>query len=242
MASNSKPKTFVLVHGAWHGGWCWKRVADILRSRGHSVTTPTQTGLGERSHLLWESITPSVFVDDIVNHLRWEGLTNVILVGHSFGGLTITGVADAVPKMIAKLIYLDAVILESGEAVFDLFPNEIVEARIKAANESSSGLSLPAYPAESYGVSDPADVTFLESRLTPHPLATYATALTINGPVGNGLPTSYITCTDPVYEPMTIFHQRAGEAGWPIAELAAGHEEMVTAPLATADLLEILSS
>ncbi len=107
MASNTIPKAYVLVHGGWHGGWCWKRVADVLRSRGHNVTTPTQTGLGERSHLLSESITLSVFIDDIVNHLTWENLTSVVLVGHSFGGITITGVADAVPERIAKLIYLD---------------------------------------------------------------------------------------------------------------------------------------
>ncbi|MCH8152732.1 MAG: alpha/beta fold hydrolase, partial [Planctomycetes bacterium] len=121
MASNTTPKSFVLVHGAYHGGWCWKRVADVLRSRGHSVTTPTQTGVGERSHLLSESVTLSVFIDDIVNHLTWENLTSVVLVGHSFGGITITGVADAVPERLSKLIYLDAVILENGEALFDVF-------------------------------------------------------------------------------------------------------------------------
>ncbi len=148
MASNTEPKTFVLVHGAFHGGWCWKRVADVLRSRGHHVTTPTQTGLGERSHLLSESITLSVFIDDIVNHLTWEDLTSVVLVGHSFGGITITGVADAVPERIAKLIYLDGAILENGEALFDLFPKEIVEVRIQAAKETSGGLAMPAPPAE----------------------------------------------------------------------------------------------
>ena len=148
MVSDIIPKNFVLVHGAWHGGWCWERVAAILRSRGHYVTTPTQTGLGERSHLLSETITPSVFIDDIVNHLKWENLTNVILVGHSFGGLTITGVADAVPERIAKLIYLDAAIIENGEAAFDLLPKEIVVARLNAANETSGGLAMPAPSAE----------------------------------------------------------------------------------------------
>lgn len=238
MAPNTIPKTFVLVHGAWHGGWCWERVADVLRSRGHSVTTPTQTGLGERSHLLSEAVTLSVFIDDIVNHLTWEDLTNVVLVGHSFGGITITGVADAVPERIAKLIYLDGMILENGEALFDLYPKEIVEARIAAANETSGGLAMAAHPAEIFGVFDPADVAFVERRLTPHPIATYRNALTINSPAGNGLPTHYIMCTDPVMEVIRDFHQRAREAGWPISELAAGHDAMVTEPVATADLLE----
>ncbi len=238
MASNTIPKAFVLVHGAWNGGWCWRRVADLLRSRGHSVTTPTQTGLGERSHLLSESITLSVFIDDIVNHLTWEDLTNVVLVGHSFGGITITGVADAVPERIAKLIYLDGAILKNGEALFDLFPDEIVEARIKAANETSGGLTIPTPPAEYFGHTDPADIAFVERQLTPHPIATYKNSLAINGPAGNGLPTIYIECVDPVLEPMRVFHQRAREAGWPISEIAAGHDAMTIDPVATADLLE----
>ncbi len=213
-------------------------MAEILRSRGHSVTTPTQTGLGERSHLLSESITLSVFIDDITNHLTWEDLTSVVLVGHSFGGIIITGVADVVPERIAKLIYLDAAILENGEALFDLFPKEIVEARIEAAKETSGGLTMPAPPAEYYGLSDPADVAFVERQMTPHPVATYRNALTINSPAGNGLPTNYIICTDPVLESVRVFHQRAREAGWPISELAAGHDVMVSKPVTTADLLE----
>jgi pimeloyl-ACP methyl ester carboxylesterase len=202
------------------------------------VTTPTQTGSGERSHLLSESITLSLFIDDIVNHLTWEDLTSVVLVGHSFGGITITGVADAVPERIAKLIYLDGAILENGEALFDLFPKEIIEARIQAANETSGGLTMAAPPAEHFGLSDPDDVAFVEGRLTPHPLATLKNVLTINSPAGNGLPTNYIMCVDPVYEVVRVFHQRAREAGWPISEIAAGHDAMVSKPVATADLFE----
>lgn len=236
-----KPTTFVLVHGAWHGGRCWKRVADILRARGHVVTTPTQTGLGERSHLLSESITLSVFVDDIVNHLKWEDLMDVVLVGHSFGGAAITGAADAVPERIARLIYLDAVIMEYGETWFSLLPKELVKERIEAAKERSGGLSLPVAPVETLGVFDPADAEYLVSKLTPHPLATFTSELKLDGPVGNRLPASYVTCTDPVYEPAVVCRQRAKEAGWPIVELSTGHDAMITAPLATADLLERLS-
>jgi pimeloyl-ACP methyl ester carboxylesterase len=97
-------RTYVLVHGAWHGGWCWSKVAAILRSRGHSVFTPTQTGLGERSHLLSKSITLDVFVDDIANVLKWEDLKDVVLVGHSLGGSTISGVADRMRDRVRQLV------------------------------------------------------------------------------------------------------------------------------------------
>ncbi len=142
------------------------------------------------------------------------------------------------PERIAKLIYLDAAIIENGEAAFDLFPKEVVEARMEAANATSGGLAIPVPPAENFGLSDPADVAFVESRLTPHPLAAFRDAMMINSPAGNGLPTSYIICTDRVYELLRVFHQRAREAGWPISEFATGHDAMVTAPVATADLLE----
>src|SRR4030095_5416665 len=108
-------KTFVLVHGAWHGGWCWSRVASILRGRGHIVLTPTQTGVGERSHLLSRSIDLDVFVADIVNVLQWEDLKDVVLVGHSFGGHATSGTADRVPERISQIVYLDAWILENGQ-------------------------------------------------------------------------------------------------------------------------------
>ena len=236
-----KQTTFVLVHGAWHGGWCWKRVADILRRRGHVVTTPTQTGLGERSHLLSEAVTLSVFVDDIVNHLKWEDLKNVVLVGHSFGGAVITGTADKARARIASLIYLDAAIIEDGETWFGLLPKNLVEERIQAARESSGGLSLPAAPVEAFGVFDPEDAEYMVSKLTPHPLATFISELKLDGPVGNRLPASFVSCTVPVYEPAAFCRQRAMEAGWPIYELATGHDAMITAPLATADLIERLS-
>jgi pimeloyl-ACP methyl ester carboxylesterase len=242
MTAERKPLKFVLVHGIWHGGWCWSRVADILMARGHRVTTPTHTGLGERSHLLSRSITMATFVDDVVNHLSWEDLTDVVLVGHSFGGAPITGAADRVPERIAKLIYLDGAIMENGETWFALLPTDIAEARRKMADEATGGLSLPAVPVENFGVTEPDDVAFLEPRLTPHPLATFSTPLDLKNPVGNGLEAHYVMCTDPAYMPANLGHERALRKGWPIAELKTGHDAMVMAPLATADLLESLAS
>lgn len=236
-----KPKTFVLVHGVWHGGWCWSRVAEILSSRGHRVSAPTQTGLGERSHLLSSAITIETFVDDIVEHMRFEDLNNVVLVGHSFGGIPITGVADVAPERIAKLIYLDAIMLNSGETWFDLLPEDMAQDRKALAEKTSGGLSLPPASPESFGVTRPVDVAFLEPRLTPHPFKTFTTSLTLKNPVGNGLPASYIQCTDPPYRPAAIALQRAQEFGWPVSQIATGHDAMVTEPEAVADLLEKLS-
>ncbi len=233
-------RTFVLVHGVWHGGWCWSRLADILTARGHRVSAPTQTGLGERSHLLSQDITLNTFVEDIVNHLVYEDLGKAVLVGHSFGGAPITGVADVVPQRIARLVYLDAIMLKSQETWLSLLPEKMAEDRTALAIKSSGGVSLPPAPAESFGVSEPEDLAFLEGRLTPHPFATFTTALTLKGPVGNGLPATYIRCTDPPYVPAKIAHLRAKDRGWPVEEIATGHDAMVTAPLAVADLLELM--
>lgn len=138
--------TYVLVHGAWHGGWCWKAVAQILRAHGHQVFTPTLSGLGERAHLLSKAIDLSVFIQDVVNVLKYEDLTDVVLVGHSFGGLPITGAADRVPQRIRQLVFLDAVVLEHEQTAFSRLAPEIVAQRIAQSNETSGGLSIPVPP------------------------------------------------------------------------------------------------
>lgn len=238
---SSSSKTFVLVHGIWHGGWCWDRVVAILRSRGHRVSAPTHTGLGERSHLMSPGITMSIFVDDIVNHLKFDNLNEVVLVGHSFGGAPMIGAADRVRERLSKLIFLDAAILNNGETWFGVLPNDIVVERKKQAEESSGGISLPVPPVSGFGVTKPEDVAFLESRLTAHPMATFTSPLNLSSPVGNGLPVAYIACTNPVYRPVASMHDRARRLGWPMNELATGHDAMVTAPEATADALEKMS-
>ena len=120
-------KTYVLVHGAWHGSWCWKRVRKNLQGTGHQVFTPTLTGVGERSHLNSATVDLSTHIADVVNLLRWEELSDVILCGHSYGGSVIRGIADRVPERIRTLVYLDAFVPEDGECVFDLLPQEAAE-------------------------------------------------------------------------------------------------------------------
>jgi pimeloyl-ACP methyl ester carboxylesterase len=229
--AQAKAQTFVLVHGAWHGGWCWSRVADRLRSGGHQVFTPTQTGLGERKHLLSKDITLDTFTKDIVNVIEAEELSNVILVGHSFGGLAISGVADAIPDKIRHLVYLDSLMVEGGKKPFDSLPPDVVAARLKAAEETSGGLSLPAPPPSAFGVSDAKDTDWVKRRLTPHPLGTYTSTLNIKGPVGNNLPRTYIHCTNPSYAALQASRDWVkAQQGWRWADISTGHDAMVMAP------------
>jgi pimeloyl-ACP methyl ester carboxylesterase len=231
-------KTFVLVHGAWHGGWCWSKVATILRGRGHAVVTPTQTGLGERSHLLSKSIDLDVFVTDIANVLKYEDLDDVILVGHSFGGNAISGAADRMRGRIRQLVYLDAVILDNGQSVFGELPPDVVASRTKAAQDTSGGLSIPAPPPSAFGITDEAQARFVQSRFTPHPFATYTSPLRLANRVGNGVPATYIVCTDPIYKPLETSRNWVKAAAWKAIEIKTGHDAMVTAPDRLADLLE----
>lgn len=231
------PHTFVLVHGAWHGGWCWSGVADVLRAAGHRVYTPTQTGLADRSHLMSGNISINTFVDDIANLLIWEQLQDVVLVGHSFGGISVTGVADRMPERLRRLVYLDALLLQGGQTAFSQIPPDVVAARIKAANESSGGMSLPVPPASAFGLTREADQQQIAARLTPHPLSTYNTPLNLKNVLSNGVPTSYINCTAPIYSALAKSRTLAKEQkGWTNIDLATGHDAMVAAPVETAQL------
>lgn len=229
---------FVLLHGAWHGGWCWRAVAGILRARGHSVTTPTQTGLGERSHLLSPEITLQTFCDDIVQHLHFEDLSDVVLVGHSFAGAPISFAAEQERERIARLVYLDAQIVEGGETPLSCVPPETRAVRRQLAQDSSGGLTLPPPPAAALGLVAAEDVAFYERFATPHPMATFETPLNIEAAPGAGLPASYVVCADPVYPPLAQARARARALGWTMREIAAGHDAMISAPEALADLLE----
>ena len=233
----ARPRTFVLMHGAWHGGWCWSRVADPLRAAGHRVYTPTQTGLGERSHLLSRDITLDTFVADLINVLEWEDLNDAVLVGHSFGGIAISGAADRVPHRIRHLVYLDAIVPRDGMSFFGALPPDVMAARRKVAQDTSGGLSMPVPDVAAFGVTDPADVAWLTAKCTPHPISTFESSMTLKNPVGNGLPATYVAVT-PEFAPTASSRALAKEqAGWRYVEIAAGHDAMVTSPGAFVDLL-----
>jgi len=239
--SSLTPSTFVLVHGAWHGGWCWSRVADRLRAQGHRVYTPTLTGLGERRHLLHDSITVQTFVDDVVNVLTFEALEDVALVGHSFGGVVITGVADQVPERLRRLVYLDGFLLESGVSTFDTLPSDVVEKIRAKAQPPGNGAAAPAIPppqARHLGLTEASDLQFVEGRLTPQPLGSYESALELKGPVGNGLPCTYLHCISPSYGPVESSRTWVRQQGtWQWGEVAASHDAMVSHPEEVAQAL-----
>ena len=222
--------TYVLVHGAWHGGWSWQWVREILEQQHHRVFTPTMTGLGERKHLMSINITMDTMVEDVSNMLRFEDLNEVILVGHSFGGAVISGVAESFPDRVKQLVYLDAAVLENGECMFDCMPPEIAEERQLLARETSGSISLPTPTAEDLGIEDIDQWRFLSNLLTPHPLSTYATPLKLSQRPGAGLPCSYIICSNPIYGPLAWARERVQNYGWPIIEIETGHEAMISAP------------
>ena len=222
---------FVLVHGAWHGGWCWRRVADRLTAAGHRAFCPTLTGLGERQHLLSRDVNLDTHVNDVLGLLEAEELSDVVLVGHSYGGIVITGVAARARERLRQLVYLDAAIFEDGVAWSDVVPPQVAAERRRSAEESSGGTSLPAPPAEVFGICERDDIAWVQRRMTPHPYGPFDQKVRWNGPVGNGLPKVYIDCTDPAYAGLAAVKARyRGQPGWPFIELKTGHDAMVSAP------------
>ena len=233
---NNKPH-FLLIHGAWHGGWVWNEISEILRYQRYSVSTPTLTGLGEKKHLLSSKITIETFIEDVVNHIVFENLNNIILVGHSFAGSVISGVADRLKDRIKKLIYFDAMILIDGQKPFDITPKETVEQRIELAKKFGNNISIPAPSADAFGVFDIKKSSLLEEKLTPHPLSAFQSKLVLKNEVGNGIPLSYIFCTKPVYKSLESSREVVRKMKWPIFELNAGHDSMLTHPKETLNLL-----
>lgn len=222
---------FVLVHGAFHGGWCWRRVAERLAAAGRRVFVPTLTGLGERAHLLGREVNLDTHIRDVVALFEAEELADAILVGHSYGGIVITGVAARIRESVRQLVYLDSALVEDGQAWSDALPAEAAAGRRKAAAESSGGLSIPAPNAAFFGVLDPADQAWVERHLTPHPFGTFDQKMKWGGPIGNGLPKVYIDCTDPAVPGLAGVKARfRGKPDWPFIELKTGHDAMVSAP------------
>ena len=233
---NNKPH-FLLIHGAWHGGWVWNEISEILRYQRYSVSTPTLTGLGEKKHLLSSKITIETFIEDVVNHIIFENLNNIILVGHSFAGSVISGVADRLKDRIQKLVYFDAMILTDGQKPFDITPKETVEQRIELAKKFGNNISIPAPSADAFGVFDIKKSLLLEEKLTPHPLSAFQSKLILKNEVGNGIPLSYIFCKKPVYKSLESSREVVRKMKWPIFELNAGHDAMLTHPKETLNLL-----
>jgi pimeloyl-ACP methyl ester carboxylesterase len=231
----SKPSaTFVLVHGAWHGGWCWRRVADLLRAARHVVYTPTLTGLGDRSHLFSSTVGLHTHVHDIVNLIEWEGLNDVVLCGHSYGGTVITGVAEAAEKRLAAMVYLDAFIPAAGQSLLDIASPES-QVRLRAALAQGAGLA--PIPAAAFGVNE-ADRAWVDARCTPQPGATFTDALPAVGAYERVAAKHYVRALDYASTPFDGFAAaHDARADWVVTRLRGGHDLMLDSPRELADVL-----
>lgn len=227
---------FVLVHGAWHGAWCWRKIVPPLWAAGHRVYAVTLTGVGERAHLLSKAITLDTHIADVVVAIETEELLAPIVVGHSYGGVVITGVADRLAARLRHLVYLDAVVLHPGESWSSAHPVEVQTARRQAIAEHGV---LPAPDPALFGLSG-ADRAWVARRQTPHPGSVYDSPLNFDPQRLQGLPRTFIDCTSPALATIATARERVRhEPGWNVLEIATGHDAMISAPQA---LLEILAS
>lgn len=227
--------TFVVCHGAWSAGWAWKKVRPLLRARGHEVFTPTYTGLGERAHLVRPDIDLEMHVADVLGVLEAEDLRDVVLLGHSYGGMVATGVADRARPRIKQLIYLDAFVPQSGQGVGDIAPGRPMPPA--APDASRPPVDWLIAPNPSPADTSPEDLAWITPRRRPQPKLTFTQQLVLrNGPLT--LPRSYIYCTRKDQgDVFAQFRRLRDEPGWRYAEIDASHSPNVTAPERLSELL-----
>jgi pimeloyl-ACP methyl ester carboxylesterase len=227
--------TFVLIHGAWHGAWCWRRVTDRLHKAGHVVFTPTLTGLGERSHLLRAGINLTTHVTDVVNAMKWERLTDVVLCGHSYGGMVISGVAEQMAPAIRSIVFLDAFVPRDGEAVQSLTSTE-VQRGVAAAVERGD-LAMPPRSSEAFGV-NAADRAWVDSLCVPQPIGCFTEKMALTGAVGRIPRKSYIRAAsyiNPGFD--RALAAAKADPSWRTYEVSCGHDVMVDAPERVSEIL-----
>jgi pimeloyl-ACP methyl ester carboxylesterase len=226
--------TFVLVHGAWAGGLIWRPVAQGLRQAGHDVFTPTLTGLGERKHLLSRDIDLGTHIKDVLSLIEYEDLADIVLVGHSYGGMVVTGVADAVPDKIASLVYLDAFVPENGRALVDLLPPD---APRSAPVPGTEWLAAPL-PVEAFGELSEEARLFSERKTSPHPIACFTQPLSIVGGIDRIEHKIYIYCNDREPTMFTPFYDKLkSKPRWTVITLPCTHVAQMDMP---GELTEIL--
>jgi pimeloyl-ACP methyl ester carboxylesterase len=220
--------TFVLVHGAWHGGWCWKRVRKALQAKGHDVFTPTLTGVADRSHLASPRVDLETHIADVVNLIRWEELDDIVLCGHSYAGCVITGVADRMPERVRALVYLDAFVLEDGQSLHDALSPRARAAQVDGANASGDGWRVPPIPAAYFNVNE-ADRAWVDAQCTPQSLACFQQRLTLRGRMPPEKVT-HVLATGYGQSPFAPFHELAKNKGWRTSTIDCGHDVMLDRP------------
>jgi pimeloyl-ACP methyl ester carboxylesterase len=226
--------TFVLVHGGWGGGWEWGGVEERLRALGHVAHRPTLTGLGDRSHLLGPAIDLDTHIADVRAVLEFEDLRDVVLCGHSYGGMVVTGVVDRDASRISRVVYVEGLVPRDGECVLDVVPADVAE-RLRAPAAEAGGVRLPiplshAEIVASHGA-------WYAERIRDQPLATFTQPLRLEREPGAGLPCTYIRTTkerDPTFDESA---RRARELGWRYEEIATIHDAQIDDPDGLVELL-----
>ena len=228
-------KTFVLVHGSSAGGWCYRRVADLLEKAGHKVYAPTLTGLGERSHLMSGLITLDTHITDVVNVIRWESLQDFVLVGHSYGGWVISGVAEAVEGKISSIVFLDAFMPENGQRVLDT-NSPRSRAEIEQAMKKAE-VSRPAPPASVWNV-NAKDQDWVNEKFTAQPIGVAFTPIRLTGARDRVPKKTYVRAKgydNPNFE--RYYAKVKSDRSWRTYEMPCGHEVMIDMPERTAEIL-----
>ena len=232
----TKPRTFVLVHGASQGGWCWRRVADRLERRGHKVFTPTLTGLGERSHLMSREVDLEMHITDVVNVIKWEGLDDIVLVGHSYGGWVVSGAAEQVLPTIRSIVFLDAFMPENGQRGLDL-NSERSKAEIARALEKGE-VSRPPPPATTWNVNEK-DRAWVDARQTAQPIGVSLKPIRLTGARERVAKKTYIRATgypNPNFD--RFYAARRANPAWRTYEVPCGHDVMIDMPDRLTEILE----
>ena len=236
---------FVLVHGAWHGGWCWQRVTSLLQQQGHRVHAVTLTGLGERAHLLSPAITLDTHIDDVISAIEVEELSDVILAVHSYAGMIGTAVADRLGKHLKHLVYVDAVLPKPGESWSSTQSAATQQQRLTAA-QATTRFSFPPPDPEVFGLID-ADHAWVKRRQTPHPGNTYQAPLNFDVQRVAAVPRTFVNCTQPALGTIEPSRLRAKDSkfwngAWlpnsKIVELKTGHDPMISEPAALTRILQ----
>jgi len=255
MRGGFKMAAYVLVGGAWMGGWCWQAVARPLRAMGHDVYPVTLTGLGERSHLARPEIDLDTHITDIVNLIAYENPRDVVLVGHSYAGVPVTGAAGRIPERIARLVYLDSAPIPSGMSYLDSNPPEVKERIEQRVAEQGDGWRLPMPPwndqaqvgASLEGLSED-DLRLIASHATPHPFGSYTQPLQYERATLEAIPSLAVLCSFSlahVKELIAAGHpwgQAMSGPQWKYVELPTGHWPMYSRPADVAEILAGLAS
>jgi len=233
--SQPSPKTFLLIHGAWHGGWCWQRVADRLRARGQTVFTPTLTGQGERAHLLHPNIDLSLHVADVLSVVKCERLNDIVLVGHSYGGCVISGVAEAVGDKIRSIVFLDAFIPDNGESLFDVVQPAVKEVIQGVLDRGET--TVPVRDAAAFKVNEK-DRAWVDSLATRQPIGTMTEKIKLTGARDRIAKKIYIRASGyPNVSFDKAFARVKADRGWRVYEVPCGHDVMIDEPDRLTDIL-----